>query len=80
MNLRRVLEEEMAEVPCDIYGSQDHNYRHCQAEDLLESQVPGSPNQARMTIKGISARALVDGVRRKDTYLWSVLQNSIANQ
>ena len=29
MNMRRVLEEEMAEVPCDICGSQDHNYRHC---------------------------------------------------
>ena len=43
MNLRRVLEEEMAEVPCDICGSQDHDYRHCQAGALLESQMPGTP-------------------------------------
>ena len=43
MNLRRVLEEEMAEVPCDICGSQGHDYRHCQAGALLESQVPGTP-------------------------------------
>ena len=41
MNLRRALEEEMAEVPCDICGSQDHDYRHCQAGALLESQTPG---------------------------------------
>ena len=43
MNLRRVLEEERAEVPCDICGSQDHDYRHCQAGALLESQMPGTP-------------------------------------
>ena len=43
MNLRRALEEEMAEVPCDICGSQDHDYRHCQAGALLESQMPGTP-------------------------------------
>ena len=42
MNLRRALEEEMAEVPCDICGSQDHDYRHCQAGALLESQMPGA--------------------------------------
>ena len=40
----------------------------------------GPPNQARTTIEGISARALVAGARRKDTYPWSVPQNSIANQ
>ena len=41
MNLRRALEEEMAEVPCDICGSQDHDYRHCQARALPESRTPG---------------------------------------
>ena len=29
MNLRRALEEEMAEVPCDICRSQEHDYHHC---------------------------------------------------
>ena len=67
----------MAEVPCDICGSQDHDYHHCQA-GAHKCQEP--PNQARMTIEGISARALVAGARRKDTYPWSVPQNSIANQ
>ena len=43
MNLKRALEEEMAEVPCDICGGQDHDYRHCQAGALLESQMPGTP-------------------------------------
>ena len=42
MNLRRALEEEMADVPCDICWSQDHDYRHCQAGALLESQMPGT--------------------------------------
>ena len=42
MNLRRALEEEMAEVPCDICGSQDHDYCHCQAGALLESQMSGT--------------------------------------
>ena len=41
MNLRRALEEEMAEAPCDICGSQDHDYHHCQAGALPESQIPG---------------------------------------
>ena len=43
MNLRRALEEEMAEVPCDICGSQDHDYHHCQVGALPESQKPGTP-------------------------------------
>ena len=42
MNLRRALEEEMAEVPCDICGSQDHDYHHCQAGAQLELQMPGA--------------------------------------
>ena len=42
MNLRRALEEEMAEAPCDICGGQDHDYRHCQAGALWESQIPGT--------------------------------------
>ena len=36
MHLKRALEEEMAEVPCDICGGQDHNYRHCQVGALLD--------------------------------------------
>ena len=32
----------MAEVPCDICRSQEHDYRHCQAGALLESQTPGT--------------------------------------
>ena len=40
----------------------------------------GPPNQARMMIEGILARALADGVRRKGIYLWSVPRNSKANQ
>ena len=48
MNLKRALEEEMAEVPCDICGRRK--------------------------------AALVAGARGKGTYLWSVPQNSIANQ
>ena len=32
----------MADVPCDICGSQDHDYYHCQAGALLESQMPGT--------------------------------------
>ena len=42
MNLRRALEEEMADVPCDICGSQEHDYCHCQAGAQMESQVPGT--------------------------------------
>ena len=80
MNLKRALEEEMAEVPCDICGSQDHDYRHCQAGALRESQTPGTPQPGQNNDRGISARALVAGARRKGTYLWSVPQNSIANQ
>ena len=80
MNLRRALEEEMAEVPCDICGSQDHDYRHCQAGALPESQTPGILPSGRLTIKGVSERALVAGAKRRDIYPWSVLQNSIANR
>ena len=52
MNLRRALEEEMAEVPCDICGSQDHDYRHCQAGALLESQMPGTPQPGQNDDRG----------------------------
>ena len=52
MNLRSVLEEEMAEVPCDICGSQDHDYRHCQAGALLESQIPGTPQPGQNDDRG----------------------------
>ena len=52
MNLRRVLEEERAEVPCDICGSQDHDYRHCQAGALLESRMPGTPQPGQNDDRG----------------------------
>ena len=78
MNLRRALEEEMADVPCDICGSQDHDFRHCQAGALLESQMPGTPQPGQNNDGG--NLSLVAGVRRKDTSPWSVPQNSIANQ
>ena len=52
INLRRVLEKEMAEVPCDICRSQDHNYRHCQAGALLESQMPGTTQPGQNNDRG----------------------------
>ena len=52
MNLKRALEEEMAEVPCDICGSQDHDYHHCQAGALLESQMPGTPQPGQNDDQG----------------------------
>ena len=52
MNLRRALEEEMAEVPCDICGSQDHDYRHFQAGALPESQTPGILQAGRVDNQG----------------------------
>ena len=39
-NLRRVLEEEGAETPCDICGAPDHDYRTCPGGRYLESQDP----------------------------------------
>ena len=38
INLRRALEEERADTPCDICGKPDHDYRHCQAGGRAESQ------------------------------------------
>ena len=52
MNLRRALEEEMADVPCDICGSQDHDYHHCQAGALLESQMPGTSQPGQNDDRG----------------------------
>ena len=52
MNLRRALEGEMAEVPCDICGSQDHDYCHCQAGALLESQMPGTSQPGQNDDRG----------------------------
>ena len=52
MNLRRVLKEEMAEVPCDICGSQNQDYSHCQAGALLESQMPGTPQPGQNDDQG----------------------------
>ena len=39
-NLRRVLEEEGADTPCDICGAPDHDYRTCPGGRYLESQDP----------------------------------------
>ena len=39
-NLRRVLEEEGADTPCDICGTPDHDYRTCPRGSYLESQDP----------------------------------------
>ena len=52
MNLRRALEEEMAVVPCDICGSQDHDYHHCQAGAQLESQMPGASQPGQNDDRG----------------------------
>ena len=52
MNLRRALEEEMADVPCDICGSQDHDYRDCQVGALLESQMPGTSQPGQNDDRG----------------------------
>ena len=38
INLRRALEEERADTPCDICGKPDHDYHHCQAGGRAESQ------------------------------------------
>ena len=45
INLRRALEEERADTPCDICGKPDHDYRNCQAGSRAESQSfePGVP-------------------------------------
>ena len=43
-NLRRVLEEEGAETPCDICGAPDHDYRTCPGGKYLESQDPTRDN------------------------------------
>ena len=37
-NLRKVLEEEGVDTPCDICGGQDHDYRRCPKGAYLESQ------------------------------------------
>ena len=41
ISLRRALEKERADVPCDICGKPDHDYRHCQAGSRVESQGLG---------------------------------------
>ena len=38
VNLRKIFEEEGAEVPCDICGDPWHDYRNCTREAYLESQ------------------------------------------
>ena len=80
MNLRRALEEEMAEVPCNICGSQDHDYRHCQAGALLESQMPGTPQPGQNDDRGNLSEGLCGWCEKKGHISLSVPQNSIANQ
>ena len=45
INLRRVLDEERANSPCDICGKPDHDYRNCHVGHRAESQSlePGAP-------------------------------------
>ena len=38
INLRKALEEERADAPCNICGKPDHDYRHCQVGGRAESQ------------------------------------------
>ena len=57
INLRRMLEEERADAPCDICGKPDHDYRHCQARGRAESQgfgpeVPPEEQDCRSCDKG----------------------------
>ena len=57
INLRRALEEERADAPCDICGKPDHDYRHCQAGGRAESQgfgpeVPPEEQGCRNCDKG----------------------------
>ena len=80
MNLRRALEEEMAEVPCDICGVRITTTIIARQGLCWNHKCQGPCNQARTTIEGISDRALVAGARRKDTSPWNVPPNSIANQ
>ena len=44
-NLRRVLEEEGADTPCDICGAPDHDYRSCPGGKYPESQDPTQSQQ-----------------------------------
>ena len=46
-NLRRVLEEEGVDTPCDICGGQDHDYRQCPKGSYLESQNLQTSNGPR---------------------------------
>ena len=46
-NLRRVLEEEGADTPCDICGAPDHDYRTCPGSGYLESQDPAQSQPVR---------------------------------
>ena len=46
-NLRKVLEEEGVDTPCDICGAQDHDYRQCPKGSYLESQNLQTSNGPR---------------------------------
>ena len=59
MNLRRALEEEMAEAPCDICGS------HCQAGALPESQIPGISQPGQNDNRGSLREGLCSWCEKK---------------
>ena len=57
INLRKAIEEERADLPCDICGKPDHDYRDCQAGSKAESQsfepgVPPEEQECRSCDKG----------------------------
>ena len=54
INLRRALEEESADTPCDICGRPDHDYRHCQAGGIPESRgfEPDTPFEGQNSGNG----------------------------
>ena len=72
MNLRRALEEEMAEVPCDICRSQEHDYCHCQAGALLESQTPETSQPGQNEDQGNLREGPLWLVREERTHLLRV--------
>ena len=62
----------MAEVPCDICGSQDHDYRRCQAGALPESQTPGILQSGRADNQESLQRGPLRLVRKERTYVLRV--------
>ena len=80
MNLRRALEEEMAEVPCDICGSQDHDYCHCQAGALPESRTLGISQPGQTDDRGSLREGPCGWCEKKGHISLECPANSIANR